>query len=1181
VYHLPAYLALERWVLARTVVVVQPSGPEGPRRLLAAGARQVLVIGGDFNSEPGMEVRPSAGSRLPLRDESIDIVVCIEAFGALRSTDRRELLRESHRVLRSEGILCAWIEQRESEAFGRTLAGSSQLDFWALEEHIAAIFPRVDMLAQMPWQGFSLAPILDEQTLMRPGEAEEPQLSLREDLLAEPPEASHYLAIASKSRTPPGIGRECLLIPLPRNEVFGFDPQAERKGAELDELRDELDRLREELSLRAAKVAAAHGRVRELESQLDNLRARSSEVEVAEVERLRDALTEAETQISIFRAREQEQGSALARVEDDRADLLHELEVIRREQSHRGANVAEVEGELSELRREIEGLRGRDREAREKLRAQETDLQILSRTSAEQDKAVDRLTTQLDAERKALEELRATDKTLRARLEQLDGERQELRRQNEVYVAEREGARALAQRVEAELDVANRRARQQEQALAAKLEESSRLAGELEGLRKRLDEADKALSQTRSRAEELSATAAQGAEQGRMLADVALDRDRLREELSQRARQVEELEGRVWEARETLQKERLESVRVGGELERLREQLERSRAEENKRAKDVEQLGRELRTLEVEKAEANALLRARDEQLARLERDVEAAAGQSEGVDDLRTQLRARNEELARLGDQLAQAQAREERANAQAVKRERELQDVGERLTRFQRDIDGQAALAADLQNEVDVRQVEIEQLAASVANLQNEVEEAKERVRQREQERDALQRSLEEAGAARESLRRQLKLREDELDQLKATQESRGLELSQLRHELETKTEIAALGELGEAVSDEDLANWPESARREVKRLQTVLANQAREHARELAQVRESAGAKPSTAADIDRLRRLKLEIQVRSSEQEQMLGQLDGAEQKIWEMTDAADRNAARFAASLAQLEKHKETVDSLLDELEVTRNLLAAEQARALEQERLLASERAKMARAGIGIEGFPNVDPADDDPFADPFKDFEGDMVDLGSSPAPVKFHGPPSAERRSSLPPDKSEKSEKPGKGDADKPASVTRASAPPRKPGSARPTAHELDQALATLTDDDETSFADLNDDFDAPAATPKPVARVGSGPIARAEPDAPVARPRRGSSSGMRAASGSGPIKIHGAKDKSGPMASSDKSSPSVTSDTGVPAAEIHDVSGSRATKPMKHSAPGRRVTVEEVDDDEWPDD
>ncbi len=1157
-YHLPAYLALERWVLARTVVVLQPSGPEGPRRLLAAGARQVLVIGGDFASEPGMEVRPSAGSRLPLRDESVDLVVCIEAFGALRSTDRREMLRESHRVLRAEGILCAWIEQRESEAFGRTLAGSSQLDFWALEEHIAAIFPRVDMLAQMPWQGFSLAPILDEQTAARGGEPEEPHLSLREDLLAEPPEASHYLAIASKSRTPPGLARECLLIPLPRNEVFGFNPQAERDGVEIDELRDELDRLREELSLRAAKVASAHGRVRELESQLDNLRARSSEVEIAEVERLRDALTEAETQISIFRAREQEQGSALARIEDNRTDLLHELEAVRREQSHRGANVAEVEGELSELRRELEATRGRDRDAREQLRAQATDLQILARTSAEQDKAVERLTAQLENERKTLEEIRASDRSLRERLEQLDGERQELRRQTEVSVAEREGARQLAQRVEAELDVATRRARQHEQALASKSEEASRLTGELEGLRKRLDDADKTLAQTRSRAEELSATAAQGAEQGRMLADVALDRDRLRDELSQRARQVEDLESRLWEAREVLQKERLESVRVGGEVERLREQLERSRAEETKRVKEVEVLGRELRTLEVEKAEANALLRARDEQLQRIERDVEAIAGQSEDVDDLRGQLRTRNDELARLGDQLAQAQAREERATAQVGRRERELEDVAERLTRFQRDIDGQAALAADLQNEVDVRQVEIEQLAASVANLQNEVEDAKERIRQREQERDALQRELEEAGAGRESLRRQLKIREDELEQLTNVNEARGFELSQLRHELAASTklaEVAKLGELGEFSElrgEEEFASWPKPAQREVERLRAALADLAREHANELTKLRETTLAKPGQSADVERLRRLRLEVQVRSVEQEQMLSQLDGAEQKIWEMTDAADRNAARFAASLAQLEKHKETVDSLLDELEVTRNLLAAEQTRALEQERMLGSERAKMARAGIGIEGFPSADSADDDSFTDPFKDLDRDMLgmlDLGSgsgSPAPVKFHGPPSASASggSSLPP-------LPGP----EKSSVTRPLAPPRKPS--RPTANELDQALATLTDDDETSFADLNDVEDKrarQAAPARPSARPGSGPHARADPDAPIPRPRRGSSSGVQAAA----------------------------PESAVPG-EINDSQGSRGSRAMKvdpRAAGKARLTVEAVDDDEWND-
>ena len=86
--------------------------------------------------------------------------------------------------------------------------------------------------------------------------------------------------------------------------------------------------------------------------------------------------------------------------------------------------------------------------------------------------------------------------------------------------------------------------------------------------------------------------------------------------------------------------------------------------------------------------------------------------------------------------------------------------------------------------------------------------------------------------------------------------------------------------------------------------------------------------------------------------------MLARLDTAEQRIWEMTDATDRNAARLAASLAQLEQNKERLDETLDELEVTRNLLSAAQARTLEQERLLGSERAKLARAGLGPEGFP-------------------------------------------------------------------------------------------------------------------------------------------------------------------------------------------------------------------------------
>jgi hypothetical protein len=134
--------------------------------------------------------------------------------------------------------------------------------------------------------------------------------------------------------------------------------------------------------------------------------------------------------------------------------------------------------------------------------------------------------------------------------------------------------------------------------------------------------------------------------------------------------------------------------------------------------------------------------------------------------------------------------------------------------------------------------------------------------------------------------------------------------------------------------------------------------------------------------SAGDDARLRRLQLEVRVRATEQEYMLGLLDAAEQQIWEMTDASDRNAARFEASLANLEKHKEEIYKLNEDLEVTRNLLAAEQARSVELERLLASERAKMARAGLGFEGFPRSDTEDD-----PFAGLDGgDMMDLEGNP---------------------------------------------------------------------------------------------------------------------------------------------------------------------------------------------------
>ncbi|MCA9681153.1 MAG: hypothetical protein KC457_03090, partial [Myxococcales bacterium] len=312
------------------------------------------------------------------------------------------------------------------------------------------------------------------------------------------------------------------------------------------------------------------------------------------------------------------------------------------------------------------------------------------------------------------------------------------------------------------------------------------------------------------------------------------------------------------------------------------------------------------------------------------------------------------------------------------------------------------------------------------------------------------------------------------------------------------------------------------------EVERLRATLAQATRDHVRELTAARASAGAGTSES---ERLRRLRLEVQVRTSEQEYMLAALDSAEQKIWEMTDASDRNAARFAASLAQLEKHKETVDSLLDELEVTRNLLAAEQARALEHERMLASERAKMARAGL-IEGFPSAPATNNE---DPFADFEESLTDLGGG-----------------------------------KKASVVKARAPSKNPGvpgkvvmskSGRviegpgPTAQELDHALASLTDDD-----DDEDDFDLedkPAKPAKPAAKADD-----ADPDAPVARTQSRSSSATQANQSAG---------------QGTPSSGSSTPGSG-PHTRAREDSGRGRSPTAAVSRP--RMTVEEVDDDEWED-
>jgi DNA repair exonuclease SbcCD ATPase subunit len=854
----------------------------------------------------------------------LDLIVCIEGFADLEPEVRREFLLEASRVLRDDGVFAAWTEQPMVPCFGREPKATA-LDFYGLEESLSSGFSWVRILAQMPWQGFSIAAVPDEGD----DELDEPALGLQEGMLLEAPEASHYLALASHSQLPEELLNQCALIPIPDDDLFA-------SAAPDAELLEELERLREELSLRSARSVAAQNRARELEKQLASLRERADEDADASLKELEAAMEEARARAQVASSREGDLSSQLDALSTERGRLVEKLDQMRERN-----NQLEVE-----LVRSSEGLETLQERLGSADRSRDHDFSILTRTVEDQEKALLRLTEQVDEGKKRLARASGEHKKLVAKLEAITSERAELRRQVDVSVAEGEAARKYAARLEAELEVIRARHLQQADRLAERIEEASRLSGEVEILRSRLSEQESSLEQTRTRAEELSASAAEGVQKGRMLAELAQDRDRLREQLGKRARSIEELESRVWEGRETLQREKLENVRLSSEVERLKELLSRGRDIEKQRASELETLGAELREIELDRVELKALLRSREERLSQLLTEANALAGSSEEVGSLRAQVEARRGEVETLQAKLDKTQHLHRQTAEIAEQRGQELARARKKSRAVEQLAEERADTAARLQTELDVRQLELKQTKEAYEASGEELNGVTQERNQLRQELTKRRNELERVRNREAELRRRLFEMDGQLQRAHVDAPSDSQEVLDMRKVLE-----AATGRPDEASTIRNLPTRPPDMFESVR----VQLNEAEA---EIARLRAEGVGQGDDEALRERLASLSLEIDVRSSEQEIMLAELDSAEQKIWEMTDASDRNAARFAASLAQLEKQKERVDQLLDELEVTRSLLSAEQARTLEQERLLASERAKMARAGLGTEGFP-------------------------------------------------------------------------------------------------------------------------------------------------------------------------------------------------------------------------------
>lgn len=790
-YYLPAYVALERRLLAKRVAVVSPAGPEGPRRIAAAGAARVLVLQGQFEPSPRVEVwsgpLPSP-LRLPLRDASVDALLCIEAYAGLGPERRAALVQEARRVLREAGVLVVWSEAQA-----------------ATEAELRAAFPQVAALGQQRWSGVRFAPLAEG-----PGA----RLRVAEDLLSEPAPAGPFLMLASRGELAPLLAEDVI---VPTTEAAAEAPAAAPVAEAVV------------AATQAPQPPGPLGAVLPVRSPVPALGPiDDSDVLAA----LFDAPTPSATPTA--------------------GATPPPLTVP-------GPSV-----ELAALREQLAGANAE----RERLRQQAATLaEALTQAQAE---AID----------------------ARAELHELRGRGEPSPR------------------------------------LAA--DEAPPVRPELEAIGAH----DSSLI-TRVLVDEVAPMVAP--EPPRPSADVALDRDRLREELSRRTADMQALETRLWESEEEVQKERLENVRLVTDVDRLREQVDRSRVAEQERVQELERLGHELRKLELAHAELQGLLTTREQQV----RELEASAGGQ----DHPPELEALRQQVRELGAQRDQAQALERAASELARRRERELADASRTIRELRRNVEEHASISANLRGELAVIQVELEQHQSAVPRLQERLRDQQRKTLEREEEAAELQRRFEGAVAEQQALRQRLRRHKQESEGLAAVRDALEVDLYRLRGELEARRKVVeqlqqlvALGTGGRGADDEGA---------ELQGLRAMLAEQASQHAEQLARGEQQ--QRLSAESERARLKRTQLEATIRGEEQEYLLYQLDTAEQRIWEMTDATDRSAARLAAGLAQLEKQKEQYEDLIDQLEVSRNLLAEAQGQIVELERQLANERAKLAR----------------------------------------------------------------------------------------------------------------------------------------------------------------------------------------------------------------------------------------
>jgi hypothetical protein len=466
---LPLVAYAEALCVSARVLLVGDARSEIAARLLERGARLVHVCddvdarraeGAQRTTDRAITFGALNDGSFALREGFFDLAL-VENLAA--HTQPKQVLASISRLLAPRGaaLVAAPNPEAKTSLLTSELSAGS-LDYYALYDAVAASFPRVRMLGQVPFVGYAVVDFASEgesevvfDTSLVPGSGEEPEYFVAVAGEARVPVDAYAVvqlpaAAVLESRRQPNVAEPRTEAPLPppllEAPVVPAARQSEKPIAAPAEPPVDDERRRQEawIAELEGRAAAADERADAAEAELDELReqhgnlAQRARLDLEAVQAERDGLkAELERELR----QKHDLGELLATARNETAGLQTQLkaqqEQVRTLQEQLKALQAQSKAQQAELEAQPEQAKAREEQARahrEQVQALEAQLASLTQklTVEVDDGASSKELQQLEAQltergeriRKLERELREAERTGRELVRRLERQRE-------------------------------------------------------------------------------------------------------------------------------------------------------------------------------------------------------------------------------------------------------------------------------------------------------------------------------------------------------------------------------------------------------------------------------------------------------------------------------------------------------------------------------------------------------------------------------------------------------------------------------------------------------------------------------------------------------------------------------------------------------------------------------------